>query len=110
MSTASCSDSTAASPTTTVPVGTPPAAADAQAAGQPARQLPGVGLEGFAAVRRAWRTPTQEMKPLPAKPMDEDDILDAVEHCPGDVLQPPVHLPLMASALSFQWEEEGLYD
>jgi hypothetical protein len=110
MSTASCSDSTAQnSPVTQGAPIAPPVGGSGPAAAV-AAAVPAIGMDRFTAVRRSWRTPTCEMKPLPTKPMDEDDILDAVEHCPGDVLQPPVHLPLMASALSFQWEEEGLYD
>jgi hypothetical protein len=73
---------------------------------------PVFGRERFLLLRQKWLTPNPNVtpRPVPADPMDEDDIIDAVTGCPGDVLEPVVHLPYMAEALSMMWEEDGLYN
>uniref|UniRef100_A0A7S1L4W1 Uncharacterized protein n=1 Tax=Neobodo designis TaxID=312471 RepID=A0A7S1L4W1_NEODS len=81
-------------------------------AAPPARGAPMFGRERFLLLRQKWLTPNPNVapRPVPPDPMDEDDIIDAVTGCPGDVLDPPVHLPFMAEALSIMWEEDGLYN
>jgi hypothetical protein len=69
-----------------------------------------IGRERFLQLRRRWLTPVGTPRPVPPDQLDEDSIIDAVASCPGDVLDPPVHLPYMAEALAIMWEEEGLYN
>lgn len=71
------------------------------------------GMNMFKAMRQEWRTRTvrggSSTAPLSAN-MDPDDILDAIEDTPGDLLDPPVHLPYMLDLLADVWEDGGLYD
>ena len=71
--------------------------------------LPPPGLARFAEVRRRFLTQKLPLKPIPGTPMDAEAIMDAVECCPGDRLDPPVALPFMCEVLVELWEDEGLY-
>ena len=71
--------------------------------------LPPPGLARFAEVRRRFLVPKLSLKPIPGTPMDAEAIMDAVEGCPGDRLDPPVALPYMCEVLVEMWEDEGLY-
>ena len=72
------------------------------------------GMNMFKAMRSEWRTRTVRGTGATAAPfstgMDPDDILDAIEDTPGDMLDPPVHLPYMLDLLADVWEDGGLYD
>jgi len=72
------------------------------------------GMNMFKAMRSEWRTRTVRGSGASAAPfstgMDPDDILDAIEDTPGDMLDPPVHLPYMLDLLADVWEDGGLYD
>jgi hypothetical protein len=72
------------------------------------------GMNMFKAMRSEWRTRTVRGTGATTAPlstgMDPDDILDAIEDTPGDMLDPPVHLPYMLDLLADVWEDGGLYD
>jgi hypothetical protein len=66
----------------------------------------------FQSVQAEWRARPVTRQPIPvAMPqMDPEDIIDAIADTPGEVLDPPVHLPFMIECLIEVWDEEGLYD
>ena len=69
------------------------------------------GMKLFQAMRKEWRTKTQNPPPaLTIDDVDPDDIADAIEDTPGDFLEPSVHLPVMLDILIDIWEDSGLYD
>lgn len=69
------------------------------------------GMNLFQAMRREWRTKTvNPPPPMQIQDVDPDEIADAIEETPGDILEPPVHLPVMLDILIDIWEDSGLYD
>eukprot|EP00744_Colponema_vietnamica_P014193 GILI01019879.1.p1 GENE.GILI01019879.1~~GILI01019879.1.p1 ORF type:complete len:169 (+),score=23.85 GILI01019879.1:118-624(+) len=69
------------------------------------------GMNLFQAMRKEWRTKTVNPPPPQSiQDVDPDEIADAIEDTPGDVLEPPVHLPVMLDILIDIWEDSGLYD
>ncbi|CUG90185.1 Hypothetical protein, putative [Bodo saltans] len=81
-----------------------------------APELP-VGKQFFMTMRSAWRAPVPEIveanrrSPLSGQmPMDPDDVIEAIQDTPGDLLSPPVRLSFMIDCLIELWDEEGLYD
>lgn len=69
------------------------------------------GMKLFQAMRKEWRTKTEEPPPpFTIDDVDPDDIADAIEDTPGDILEPAVHLPVMLDILIDIWEDSGLYD
>jgi hypothetical protein len=73
-------------------------------------RAPPFGRERFLLLRKKWLTPSGPPRPVPVDQLDEDSIIEAIAECPGELLEPPVHLPFMAEALAVVWEEEGLYN
>jgi hypothetical protein len=84
--------------------------ADASSSSVGTLKAPAYGRERFLLLRQKWLTPMGPPRPVPADQLDEDTIIEAICNCPGDILEPPVHLPYMAEALTIMWEEEGLYN
>jgi hypothetical protein len=77
----------------------------------PAAPMLPVGKAFFEVVRQQWRQPTEHQVAVASQDdmMDIEDIMDAVSSTPGDLLSPPVPLPLMVEVLIELWEDEGLY-
>lgn len=76
-----------------------------------------VGKAYFQAMQAAWRAPVpeaiaalQNSSRSNELPMDPDDIIEAIQETPGDILVPPVSLPFMIECLIEVWDEEGLYE
>ena len=70
-----------------------------------------IGKEYFQAIQAEWRSRGSRAPiPVAIPQMDPEDIIDAIADTPGDVLDPPVHLPFMIECLLEVWDEEGLYD
>jgi hypothetical protein len=79
-----------------------------------APELP-VGKGFFITMRSVWRSSVPQIVEANRRssgqmPMDPDDVIEAIQDTPGDLLSPPVRLSFMIDCLIELWDEEGLYE